>query len=320
MDVAKYIGLFLLKNNYVYVHGLGNLELRKKAASYDGEVLEGPSYEVVMTPMGSIDDNLANFIATNEQISISKASNALREFSTHSRTELQAGKTVNIPSIGNFIEEGGRIKFLADKNFQYTPPSIASIKVAKRNDDIPYTTSADVPPTKPRYIDPDTEVENTPISWIKITAWGLGLIVLCGAIYLGVRYMMGQNNTNEVPLIHPQLHTDTTKKTAAPAPIIVDSTLNLNHKTDSAQSVKAPTGQLLNFDVVLNTYTELGKAQKRVEKLVSYGNKVQLVAEDDSSLFYVILPVQKVSAADTAKLLDSLKRVFNPTYGVKVFE
>ena len=78
MDVAKYIGLFLLKNNFVYIHGLGNLELRKRPASFNGEALQGSTYEVVMTPMGSIDDNLANFIATNEQISISKASNAHR--------------------------------------------------------------------------------------------------------------------------------------------------------------------------------------------------------------------------------------------------
>src|SRR6185437_14180538 len=102
MDVAKYIGLFLLKNHFCYIHGLGNLELHKKSASYDGTALQAPSYEVVVTPAGSIDDNLANFIATNEQTSISKASNALRDFSIQARADLQAGKEVLIPHIGKF--------------------------------------------------------------------------------------------------------------------------------------------------------------------------------------------------------------------------
>lgn len=145
MDVAKYIGLFLLKNNFVYIHGLGNLELRKRPGSYDGDNLQAPSYEVVMTPMGSIDDNLANFIATNEQISISKASNSLREFSQQSRADLQAGKPVIIPSIGSFVEDRGKITFIIDPTFQYAPPSLPSMRVARRQDDTIYTTNADIP-------------------------------------------------------------------------------------------------------------------------------------------------------------------------------
>lgn len=78
MDVAKYIGTFLLKNQFCYIHGLGNLELRRKPASFDGEALQGPQYTVVLTSGGSIDDNLAAFIANGEQTSISKAASTLR--------------------------------------------------------------------------------------------------------------------------------------------------------------------------------------------------------------------------------------------------
>lgn len=314
MDVAKYIGLFLLKNNFVYIHGLGNLELRKKPAAYNGEVLQGPSYEVVMTPMGSIDDNLANFIATNEQISISKASNALRDFSMQSRAEMLAGKSVIIPSIGSFAEEKGKTIFIIDPSFQYTPPSIPSMRVAKRQDDTPYTTNADIPPVRPRYIDPDTEEENTSISWIKIAAWCVGVIVLAAAIYLGVSYMNGQDNTTEAPLIQTPLQ-DTISPAQLPAAIDTSASM-----ADSSESNVINQNGLLSFDVILNTYTDLNKAQRRIDKLKSYGNKVQLVTEEDSSVFYVILPIEKVAVADTTRLMDSLKRVFNPTYGVKIFE
>ena len=111
MDIAKYIGLFLLKNHFCYVHGLGNLELHKKSATHDGKSLQSPSYDVVVTPGGSIDDNLANFIAVNEQISISKAANALRDYSIQARKDMTAGKEVLLPNIGKFVEVNGKVQF-----------------------------------------------------------------------------------------------------------------------------------------------------------------------------------------------------------------
>jgi nucleoid DNA-binding protein len=310
MDVAKYIGLFLLKNNFVYIHGLGNLELRKRPASYDGEKLQGSSYEVVMTTMGSIDDNLANFIATNEQISISKASNSLREFSQQARADLQAGKPVVIPSIGSFVEERGKTTFITDPNFQYTPPAIGSMRVARRQEETVYAPTAEIPVVKPRYIDPDTETEATGISWVKIAAWGAILIAVCAAIYFGIRYMSSQKNTTEAPLIENPVDTP-----RAAAPVMPDSTA----VADSTAAIASDNG-LLSFDVILNTYTDLAKAQRRVDKLKSFGNTVELVTEEDSSTFYVILPVANVATADTARLMDSLKATFNPTYGVRILE
>ena len=307
MDVAKYIGLFLLKNSFVYIHGLGNLELRKKPAAYNGEVLQAPSYEIIVTSMGSIDDNLANFIATNEQISISKASNALREFSSNAREVIHGGKEVPIPGLGKFAEERGKTIFITDPGFSYSPPAIASMRVAKRQDDTPYTTNADIPAVKPRYIDPETEVEETSISWVKISAWVVGLIVLSAAIYFGIQYMIGSDATNEAPLIETTADSSTQEQ-------------NQPGMMDSTQTLTTEASDLLTFDVVLNRYTDLSKAKRRVDKLTSYGNNVQLVSEEDSSVFYVVLPFANISPADTSNLMDSLTRVFNPTYGVSILE
>ena len=133
MDIAKYIGLYLLKNHFCYVHGIGNIELIKRPATYDGKALQAPSYEVAVTPGGSIDDNLANFIATNEQISISKAANALRDFSGQARTNMAAGKEVEIPNIGKLVEQGGKVKFITDDKFHFTPAGIPTIKIVKKD-------------------------------------------------------------------------------------------------------------------------------------------------------------------------------------------
>jgi hypothetical protein len=257
--------------------------------------------------MGSIDDNLANFIATNEQISISKASNALREFSGKAREIIQSGKEVPIPGLGKFAEERGKTIFITDSGFSYTPPAIASMRVAKRQDDTPYTTNADIPAVKPRYIDPEMEVEETSISWVKISAWAVGLIVLSAAIYFGIQHMMGSDATNEAPLI--ENNADSIMQDQSRADVV-----------DSTQISTTETSDLLTFDVILNRYTDLSKAKRRVDKLSSFGNNVQLVSEEDSSVFYVVMPMENISPADTSSLLDSLTRVFNPTYGVSILE
>ncbi len=315
MDVAKYIGLFLLKNKFVYIHGLGNLELRKKPAVYNGEALQGGAYEVVITPSGSIDDNLANFIATNEQISISKASNALREFSTSARAQLSAGKLVEIPAIGSFSEEKGKIVFISDQNLQFTPPAIPSVRVAKREEQAPYVTTFE-PPVAPRpqaaepeYVSRTYEAPESPgISWVKIALVAGGLFVLVVAIFFGVRYMRNRDATADAPLI-TTLPEDTLGMSAVPA-AIPDS---MAAADSSANTAIISENGMLSFDVVINTYDNAAKANDRVKKLSGYGNNVELVSEEDSSAFYVVIPIEKVAPADTSRLLDSLKRTFNPS-------
>src|SRR5206468_4273535 len=108
---------------------------------------------------GSIDDNLANFIATNEQISISKAANALREFSTTSRTDLHAGKDVVIPSLGKFTEQNGKIQFITDPHLQFTPPSIPTVKTTR-------TEEKKEEIKKPAYTQSSTRKSN--VNWGKV--------------------------------------------------------------------------------------------------------------------------------------------------------
>jgi len=316
MDVAKYIGLFLLKNKFAYVHGLGNLEIKKKPAAYEGEALTGSVYEIELTPMGSIDDNLANFIATNEQISISKASNALRDFSTEAREKLEQGETVSIPSIGIFAEENGKIVFITDPHFQFNPTPIPSIRVARKKDETVYTTNADIPPVKPRYIDPQPREEEKGFSALKIAAWILGLIILGALAYFGIRYMNDHNSTEVAPLINlPEQ--DTVPQTIPP---IEENTLTHEPETEEPQPAMKQEDGMLSFEVILNSYHDRARAEKRTSQLKSYGNHVSLKSARDSSEFYVVLPLEKIAPPDTSRILDSLGRVFNPSQGVKIYQ
>jgi nucleoid DNA-binding protein len=301
MDIAKYIGLYLLKNTFCYIHGLGNLELKKRPAQHDGQVLQGPVYEVTLSLTGSIDDSFANFIATHEQTSISKAANALRDFSIATRTDLAAGKDVEIPSLGRFTEQNGLIRFVTDPNLQYTPPAIPILRTSKRLEEAPsFGMKTPV----------DYGYSSTGrINWGKIGLWGAIVAVVVILIIFGIRSM---NNSAGPPV--DNMVPQSAQATATPENAQTDTTVSA-----AAAPPPAATAATAQADgkarVILGTYTSRGAAERRIKTLSSNGNTVELVAKDSTS-FLVVMPII-LNAADSARTMDSLRRMFNPK-GVSV--
>ncbi|MBS1615040.1 MAG: hypothetical protein JST06_02880 [Bacteroidetes bacterium] len=290
MDIAKYIGLYLLKNNFCYIHGLGNLEIRRKAAEYDGESLRAPEYEVTLSPGGSIDDALANFIATHEQTSISKAANALRDFSIASRAELAAGKEVEIPGVGKFIEQNGLTRFVGSPQLQHTPPPVPIIRMAKRTEEQPVF-----------HHDTTQEKPASEIAWGKIVMLALALLIILAGGIFAYRYFSSRPAT-------PVVMQDTAIVQPAPEPPVATLPVDTSHVIDSTTTKPAaPSG---DFQVVLNSYSSRPAAEKRKDALKRNGNNVELVSKDSSN-FFVVLNMPR-STADTTRMLDSLRRFFNP--------
>jgi nucleoid DNA-binding protein len=294
MDIANYIGLFLLKNKFCYVHGLGNMELKKVPATHDGQTLQAPSYQVVVTPGGSIDDNLANFIATNEQISISKAANSLREYSIQARKELAEGKEVPIPNIGKFTEKNGKITFVTDSNFSYTPAGIPTIRNSKQLEE-----QNARPIHKPSY-PPPTKADA--INWSVVILVAVLLLIVAGGGY-GIYYYMHQRNETTT--------TTPNQDTVAQAPLVpladtaaappVDSTTVTQPATDS--------NQLMAFRMVIGSYKTKARADQRVEKLALSKIPAEVVGAADSTAYMVITTVN-ARLADTAHVKDSLVRFY----------
>ncbi len=320
MYIPKYIGLFLLKNHFCYLHGLGNLELRKKPAVYDGKMLHASSYEIFVSSAGSIDDNLANFIASNEQITISKASAALRDFSNEAKHELQEGREVIIPFIGKLLEEYGRIIFITDPHLQFAPAP----RAAERSDILPedayYAPPPPPPIEEPVYQEPkreeeyshhrssrssrrsqrrEQEPEETGINWKKVI-WSVLILIsiVAGAIY-GIRLLKTPDDFTRVD------HT--------PAAVIDSSMLRPRPDTIAAA---ADNNELKMYRVVIDNYANRKKAEKRADQMKGYGHNVEVLAKDSSS-FLIIMPV-RCKASDTTQVLDSLGRLFNPA-GVTLY-
>ena len=291
MDIAKYIGLFLLKNHFCYVHGLGNMELIKKPSIHDGKSLQAPSYEVVVAPGGSIDDNLANFIATNEQISISKAANALRDYSMEARKEMAEGKDVVIPNVGRFLEDRGKIKFITDENFRFTPAGIPTVRNSKQLEE-----QNSRPVHKPSYPEPQ---KPDSVNWSMVIMVVVLVVILAGAGYGIYYYTTGSKTTTQAP---PR---DTVVVSQLPP---ADSTHLQNDSMTKALTMPVDSSQLNTYKMVIGSYRTKQRADTRLRALQLSGNHVDLVSTD-STTFLIIASIN-CRAIDTVHVKDSLTRMF----------
>lgn len=298
MDIPKYIGLFLLKNRFCYIHGLGNLEIKKKPANFDGQTLKPAPYEVQITAAGSIDDNLANFIATNEQTSISKASNALREFSTQARTALAEGKEVVIPFIGKFVEHDHKVAFITDPHLQYTPPGLPTLKQTRTpEDEIPAAGVANTGQPREENIsfhnDEPQLGSGASINWGRIGIIAAILIVMVAGLIFGIRLISHQNADAQRENV---IKKDSVVK---PAPLSAAA-------MDSIRKAKM-MDSLITYRMVVGSFKTYQLADKKMKRYLATDSTYKLqVVTKDSANFYLVMPVA-AKYADTTLKMDSLK-------------
>lgn len=262
MNVAKYIGLFLLKNEQCYVHGLGTLQLLRKAATFDGQHLHPAYHEVIITAGGNVDESLANYIANNEQISITKASNALKDFSTETKNQLQAGNQVSLPHIGKFNQQDGRIGFITAPQLQFKAPPIPAQKgiSLQHNERPPIPHQPFVLPTAPvqpammpmdsiapampqvrQYMQKPTE-ERERLNWARIIFVILLLAAMAGGAYYGYMwYMAPKKKTQAQPTLTAPETIDEEETTPLVDSTVSDSTSTLSDSTTAKDTIPATT-------------------------------------------------------------------------------
>lgn len=309
MDIAKYVGLFLLKNEYCFLPGIGSLQIEKSPSVYDKETqkMSAPVYEVKYRQVGgSIDDSFANFIANNERISIAHAANHLKDFCAHSKTDMREGKEVVIPGIGKFT--GGpndSIHFVTDAHLHIEGKAIPFFKNSPAvNQKKEEAISNIIERTNIREPKADEEIEyQAPsVNWGKVFIFIAIIAVLVGGAILLYWYMnkdKGEQNT-AVP----------TEQTVEPAPqgAVVNPAPDTTSQTP-AQTISNDGS--LTYKIALHQYATREKAESRVARLKSYGNNTVELYAKDSANYYVVMAVTS-PAADTTHVMDSLRRQFNP--------
>lgn len=323
MDVAKYISLFLLKNKYCQLQGLGNLELRRTTAVSSGSSLSGGSYTVNWNAAGGIDDQLPLFIAVQEGISASQASVVLNEFVAAAKSTLQSGGDIQLPGIGRFRMLQGQLSFHTDEKFSLPDGNIPltyfnRVPLGLEEGSGHTTTDEKTDVLAETYAPYDST--QTPTNWGRIGLWVVGILVVLGIAAGILRYTVWNTNTapsEPVNIISIDTQIDSS---SMPNATIADSTSLAGsdslRQTDSAIAAVAPVAPG-SFRFILKKYKHLEAAEKRVKKLTSYGHPVKLISVNDS-LHYVVEELQ-VSASDTTRIKDSLARLLSPE-GVEIMK
>lgn len=304
MDIAKYVGLFLLKSEYCFLPGIGGLQVIKKPASFnrDTHEMSAPSYALVYDQrIGAIDDSFANYIATNERISIVHAANYLKDFCARAKQDIKEGRVVEIPAIGKFSAgPDDSIQFTQDPHLHIEGKAIPYFKnspVVEQKREEPLTHIIERTNIKEPKADEEIEYKAPTVNWGKILLLSfIALVVIAGAIFL-FQYLGNKENDNTDEPIATQTVTELPESNTA-----IDA---------STTTAAEPIATSNTYTVAIGAYNTQAKAANRAAKLQSYGNAVTWRAGADSTTYYVAIDITG-SLTDSVRVIDSLKTLFNP--------
>jgi len=325
MDIGKYIGKFLIKNKYCSLSGLGVFELKKIPAYEQKGEISNPAHQVTFTPIGSIDDTFASFIASFENVSISNAANNIKEYCRNAKEEIEINGKFGIENLGNLTSSNGKLVFHqnADLDLGLSSIPVTPIEIKPINPETQEKIKENFsyPPANTTYL------RSKQINWTKILIPVLAVVGLSVAGYFGYNYYKNNltpaNETNgtETPAVQiDTIVTSTVDTTAILASDTLqhDTTLAPTPTTNDtiAASVK-PVAIGKEYKVLIFTYNEEASAIAKVNKLNRYGNKSSVV--NLNGQFMVALTASNLQN-DTTKLVDSLRRFFNPKGQVHIIK
>lgn len=333
MEIGNYIGKFLLKNKYCSLPGLGVFELKKSSATYSSTQteVENPSYIISFSPVGSIDDTFASFIASHENVSISNASNSIREFCNVVKEQVARSGSYDIEHLGKISMLNGKLWFKqnSDLDLGYTPVPVPTIEAAPRQT-VTTATDYSYPPAPAAY------PKRNKRSWPKY----LMILLLLGGLgaggYYGYKYWKKRGEANKNVTIEEFSPTEdsaysTTVDSSMMMPNIQDTTADSNriltpdsavgavqNPADSQGKKPAVTGpEEKNYEVVIMSTPNESVAKTRSNNLNRNGHKTQVVNRGGSFLVTIstIEPTK-----DTVALVDSIRRFFNPKGNVFILK
>jgi len=309
MDINKYIGKFLLKNKYCSLPGLGVFDLKKEGAQANAssETISAPVYKITFTPVGSIDDTFASFIATAENVSISNASNNIKEYCKNVKEELAKSGKYDIEFLGRFSLSNNKLIFHQsdDLDMGVEPAPLAPL--------VEKLKAPETPANKPDYSYPPARTQRD-IPILKIAVPIVLVVLLAVGAYFGYDYYQKNKDVTPVEATIPEpapVQVDTLATTIVPDSLHrADST---NAATDTAMqaasnSAAQTTPQAASFyKVAILSFENEAGANGKATKLKKYGNDASVVS--NNGRFFVVI---NASSNDTTKLVDSLRRFFNP--------
>jgi hypothetical protein len=320
MDISKYIGLYLVKNGYCSLPGLGTLSLEKIGAKrFDATTIDPPKYNITFNAVGSIDDKFPHFIAINENISTNNATNAISVFGREVKEEIANNRPFVLEGLGRYTNVNGKMFFQQNSDLDLSEFTVVVPENVQPIVDNTRVNQADKDVTQT--IDFKTVLNNP----IKESTFSIGkvllpiglLAVLAVGGYFGYNYL--KNSQNKQIAQVPVVDTNVVVSTPITDSAIVDSakvipTDSLNTAVTKVDSVnKAATAPVASgpaMKVAILTYRTEMEANAKSKKLTSYGNNTN-VLKVDSVNYQVVLNLATTNRAPEM-IIDSLRKFFNP--------
>ncbi|MBP6623689.1 MAG: hypothetical protein KA198_00870 [Chitinophagaceae bacterium] len=323
MDIGKYIGKFLMKNKYCSLPGLGVFNLQKNPAKLNvsNNEISQPAHLITFTPIGSIDDTFASFIAGFENVSISNASNNIKEYCIAVKEEVAKTGRYEIDHLGKLTMHNQKLVFqqAADLDLGFEPAPITPIEVK------PAAEETNTPKDKPDYSYPPavTTYRNSNKSWTKLVLPLTLLAVLGVGAYFGYDYYKKSaseeqaqpvSEVNQIDTIvnapdTTLLNTDSipsAKDTFASNAAAIDTMSTI---PPAAPTANAPTTNGPAYNVAVLSFDNEASANLKAKKLKDYGNNSSVINKDGR--FFVVISASH-PLNDTTKLVDSMRRMYNP--------
>lgn len=308
MDINKYIGKFLMKNKYCSLPGLGVFDLKKESARPNPgqETISPPTYVITFTPVGSIDDTFASFIASAENVSISNASNNIKEYCNMVKGELARTGKYQIEFLGTFSLVNNKISFQqgSDLDLGAEPAPLPPLLEKAKTPDASGKTDYSYPPANRK--------QAVPV--LKIAVPVIILLLLLVAAYFGYDYYQKNKAAEETMVPETTVvPSDTMETVVDTSSMHMADTLNRADSNSVADTlnhtppVVPPAAGTYNVGVL--SFENEGMATSKANKLKNYGNNTSVINRD-GRFTVVINAVAPMN--DTTRLVDSLRRLYNP--------
>ena len=134
--MQQLIGEYLLKFNTCEIPNLGILSIEKTPASFNfGEqIITAPKPIITFLQKEITNDNFANYVATQKNISLTEANNLVANF-TNSIHALSDNNTFEVENVGTFSKnENDKIAFEAVVINPSFTPAVSAVKVIHPNE------------------------------------------------------------------------------------------------------------------------------------------------------------------------------------------
>ncbi len=243
-------------------------------------------------PHAGEDEDLVRTIMEQTRKIRPLASSDLESYTLLARQFLHIGKPVVIEGVGTILRtQSGEYTF-APGNY-----------VAPRSEEAPKPLTEKIPSTG---IEADRRTGGGTRSKLPLMLLLLGLL---GAGGFGLyRYLSNKQANPKIPEQAVVSLTDTVRIDTAQNLTAKDSTL-APKQADSSKITPVAPADSNNFRIVIKEYTNFLTADKAYRKLISYGHKLELESNGDSTLFRIQMPFTQ-PLSDTSRARDSLRIFF----------